>query len=445
MLWSSEPIVTLIGAYPDGEGVAAGCARVSRENSSIKNIVQAAKENTESSRRIAKKIVFSYGHSSISEHAPYTLSIENISRALSLDLISHRLISVTQMSNRYISLSSYKDGLFFLPEKLPNETALRAMTLCYNIYEDYKKLLQDLLKYYDLDEEKQSNHRMIEEQLRYMLPLALTTRLTITTNSREWLHIIQRLLSSDLLENVIIGNLIKDILQQEAPSLFPDKYISGSPYPQQNRNLLRDYFLKNQIVEQQKDTHVDLLYLDPPEKLLHILFSSATGIPFQGVDFKDEDYSTVFSLATRDMDAYQSILREFESYSATFLLNLSESCLIQLLRHRMSSPFLTQREGKSFVVPNLIKEASSEIRESFEENCSQLLNIGNEINEQSSGRGDIFYPNGLLRQCTFSVNARSLVSISRLRLSNTAQEEIRNLVQAMMDLSRENAKLALSS
>jgi len=47
--------------------------------------------------------VTGYGHASVIEHASFTFSIENVSRAMTHQLVRHRIASYTQQSQRYVT------------------------------------------------------------------------------------------------------------------------------------------------------------------------------------------------------------------------------------------------------------------------------------------------------------------------------------------------------
>ena len=56
------------------------------------------------------------GHHSVIEHASYTFSIEGVSRALTHQLVRHRIASFSQQSQRYVSIKepTYRHPAFGL-------------------------------------------------------------------------------------------------------------------------------------------------------------------------------------------------------------------------------------------------------------------------------------------------------------------------------------------
>ncbi|MEM0453440.1 MAG: FAD-dependent thymidylate synthase [Sulfolobales archaeon] len=108
---------------------------------------------------------------SVLEHVVFTFYIEGISRVTSHQLIRHRLASYTQESQRYSAIG--KD--YIIPE-----TVTKA-----GFSERYKRFMEEAFKLYD----ELVNAGIPYEDARYVLPQAVTTRLIMTLNLRELLHI----------------------------------------------------------------------------------------------------------------------------------------------------------------------------------------------------------------------------------------------------------------
>ena len=56
------------------------------------------------SEKVLSRIV-GMGHHSVIEHAVFTFSVEGVSRALTHQLVRHRMASFSQQSQRYVSLT----------------------------------------------------------------------------------------------------------------------------------------------------------------------------------------------------------------------------------------------------------------------------------------------------------------------------------------------------
>lgn len=117
-----------------------------------------------------RKIV-GMGHHSVIEHAVFTFSVEGVSRALTHQLVRHRIASFSQQSQRYVSL---KEPTYVVPKTIkgnPN-TLKRYDELMATIWEAYRELAEVVPA----------------EDARYVLPNGCTTNITITMNARELLH-----------------------------------------------------------------------------------------------------------------------------------------------------------------------------------------------------------------------------------------------------------------
>ena len=123
------------------------------------------------SEKILTRIV-GMGHHSVLEHAVFTFSVEGVSRALTHQLVRHRVASYSQQSQRYVSM---REPTFVTPHTVEgNEEASKVFeeTMA-AIWEAYGKL---------------ESMGIPAEDARYLLPNGCTTNITITMNARELLH-----------------------------------------------------------------------------------------------------------------------------------------------------------------------------------------------------------------------------------------------------------------
>jgi thymidylate synthase (FAD) len=122
-------------------------------------------------RFIARRV--QEGHESIIEHACATFEISGISRACSHQLVRHRLASYSQESQRYVDMS---DPECVVPPQIAGDPeALRIWTDFVEVAKTtYRRLRERGVK---------------KEDARFLLPNATATRLVMTANYRELLHI----------------------------------------------------------------------------------------------------------------------------------------------------------------------------------------------------------------------------------------------------------------
>ena len=127
-------------------------------------------ENIDSEKVLGR--VVGMGHHSVIEHAVFTFSVEGVSRALTHQLVRHRLASFSQQSQRYVSM---KEPTYVVPhtvESDPEASELFERTMD-AIWEAYSRL---------------EEMGIPAEDARYLLPNGCTTNITITMNARELLH-----------------------------------------------------------------------------------------------------------------------------------------------------------------------------------------------------------------------------------------------------------------
>ena len=123
------------------------------------------------SDKVLSRIV-GMGHHSVIEHAVFTFSVEGVSRALTHQLVRHRVASYSQQSQRYVSM---KEPSFVTPHTVQDDPeALK-------VFED---TMAEIWAAYG----KLESMGIPAEDARYLLPNGCTTNITITMNARELLH-----------------------------------------------------------------------------------------------------------------------------------------------------------------------------------------------------------------------------------------------------------------
>src|SRR5256885_1298735 len=184
--YALEPTVAVVGRYPSPEGVAAGLARISRDATPIPELVRQAVEDTELARRRNANIIYEYGHSSIAEGAVFGVAVQDIPRALSIDLVSHRLASYTQLSYRYVPVEKVPVQ-FFLPgevrrgpRRAPFDDPVERTSILYAAI--YERMTAPLLATGQSKTEGGARRRATEDA-RYVLPLVQTTQIGMTANA----------------------------------------------------------------------------------------------------------------------------------------------------------------------------------------------------------------------------------------------------------------------
>ncbi|HSW02070.1 MAG TPA: FAD-dependent thymidylate synthase [Sedimentisphaerales bacterium] len=150
------------------------------------------------------------GHESPLEHACATFRVRNCSRAMTHQLVRHRLMSVSQQSQRYVDEDQFA---YVLPETLPPEHVE-------DFHQDMKTIQQMYRKWRD--------RGLRKEDARFVLPNACVSEIVVSANFREWRHIFSLRLSPKAQWEIRKACLkMLAILKQHAPACFED--INADP------------------------------------------------------------------------------------------------------------------------------------------------------------------------------------------------------------------------
>ena len=125
------------------------------------------------------EMVLESGHTSPVEHVTFTFALEGISRALSHQLVRHRIASYSQQSQRYVDGSHCN---YILPPAIARNAGAKARFEAFmeevgNAYRELKSLL-----------EADGRGGKANEDARFVLPQAAETRLVVTMNCRSLLN-----------------------------------------------------------------------------------------------------------------------------------------------------------------------------------------------------------------------------------------------------------------
>ncbi len=139
------------------------------------------------------KMLRGLGHMSPVEHATFTFYIEGVSRAMTHQLVRHRLASYSQRSQRYVG---HEDFDYIVPPQLAGKTVddhgheVDAV----EYFADTMKLIAE--RYGRLNTALGRTGEGSNEDARYVLPNACETKILMTMNARELLHFLEERLCS---------------------------------------------------------------------------------------------------------------------------------------------------------------------------------------------------------------------------------------------------------
>jgi thymidylate synthase (FAD) len=161
--------VCLLRHTYDPENLAALAAKLCYTDSDIQGLNEKlSRLDVES---FIEKIV-RIGHHSVLEHVSFSFGVEGVSRALTHQLVRHRLASYSQKSQRYVKHTEGFD--YIMPESVS----------IHNMGEKFEKLMKEISHLYA----EMINAGIPGEDARYILPNACETKIIITMNARELLQ-----------------------------------------------------------------------------------------------------------------------------------------------------------------------------------------------------------------------------------------------------------------
>ena len=163
-------LVKLLRCTPDPELLCAAAALTSTRPEGASKLLETV--DSKKAEKVIKNVT-GYGHVSIIEHAVFTFSIEGVSRALSHQLVRHRLASFTQQSQRYVLYDDPRSCV------VPSSVASNKEALD-EFNEAMKKVSGTYRRLIDLG--------IPMEDARYVLPNAAKTNVMLTMNARELRH-----------------------------------------------------------------------------------------------------------------------------------------------------------------------------------------------------------------------------------------------------------------
>ena len=200
----------LISVTPDAEKHIAYCARVSnpsnQDNEKISGLI---------------KYCIKHQHWSIFEQAFMTLEIST-TRGLAAQVLRHRSFTYQEFSQRYADSSLLADTIP-LPELRHQDHKNRQNSID-NVDEfklqKYQMLMTDYFQrgmelYKDM-----LDAGIAKECARFVLPLAVPTKMYMTGSVRSWVHYIElRSANGTQKEHMDIANSAKDIFKEQFPSI----------------------------------------------------------------------------------------------------------------------------------------------------------------------------------------------------------------------------------
>ncbi len=197
--------VVLLSHTPDPERVCCAAAKLTHEPEERDFMEMYKNLDREHMERVLG-VVLRLGHESVVEHASFTFYIEGVSRALTHQLVRHRIASYSQQSQRYVRLKNFS---YVTPPRIEKDPGLRERfeKTMERLADEYERLLVDVPP----------------EDARYVLPNACTTKIVVTMNARELRHFFRlRLHRTAQWEIRELARRMYEECMRVAPLLFRD-------------------------------------------------------------------------------------------------------------------------------------------------------------------------------------------------------------------------------
>lgn len=163
--------------------------------------------------------IIEQGHESVLEHGSATFYLTGVSRALTHELIRHRHLSYSQLSQRFVDESEAKMVMppaiatLFKPGDKPYDRAVKSFK---RAVKDYEKLAEKLA-------EKGLPRKQAREAARAVLPNCTETRIVVSGNFRAWRDFLKKRLdpAADAEIRTVALKLHNHLLDI-APDVFKD-------------------------------------------------------------------------------------------------------------------------------------------------------------------------------------------------------------------------------
>lgn len=394
---------------------------------------------------IIKKILAS-GHDSISEHDQFTFFITGVTPVIEQILISHRLLSFTVQSRRYVD---FRDSGFHTPDL----SYLKNGNEAEKIYKDHMTYLFDVYS-------KMVEQEVPKEDARFILPYCFHSQIVMTLNARSLIKLIKYCCTSNMSqirEVKEFGERMLEIAKEKIPYYDYDKlekYIKENQRHEDKLAFLDTYHDgKYTIVPSPKLIKAQTDYIIP--RIDRTIIVSYIMNKYQK-NFKEanrfytklsgEEKRQIMSVICMSKENEEN--RELEQVSFKFELPISLAGLTHLTRQRMQSllipDFLPMYDLKNQIIPQTIKDSCLEL---YLDAVEKNRKVYEQLKQMGVDEKDLVYFNlsGTMINVSSNINGRELLWISRLRCCKRAQWEIREITFKMIDeIKKKNKKLIIT-
>jgi thymidylate synthase (FAD) len=173
--------------------------------------------------------ILEVGHGSVTEHAAWNFIFTGCSRSLTHELVRHRVMSYSQLSQRYVdeSVAEYVE-----PDPIAADPELHRLWLdaIAHSHQAYVRLVEKLQEAFKDEPDRTLRRKLARQAARSVLPNATETKIFVTANARALRHFIEQRGSRHAETEIRkLAVRVLRLMQKEAPNLFGDYRLVPLP------------------------------------------------------------------------------------------------------------------------------------------------------------------------------------------------------------------------
>tara|TARA_Y100000588_G_scaffold61955_2_gene61242 strand:- start:2212 stop:3681 length:1470 start_codon:yes stop_codon:yes gene_type:complete len=440
------------------EQIAVAFAMTSRRPEAFDEIAEQVSQ--EKAADFHERWVLGYGHASVAEHAVVHMAVENVSRLACDTLEDNRLASYTEKSSRYQVMP---EDYYYVPEELAQHPELKREyeAACQSLFHGYMKLIDGCMEHLRqtmprIASERDGAYnmrlrRVATDHCRAVLPAATLTNVGVTANARTLEHAITKLVSSELIEEQLLGDEVRAQGRTITPTLI--KYADKVDYLANLPGLQVELARRYGFPPEQPSDAVNESGANPPEvKLVHwdrkgeekltaaLLYRNSNRsydqVLEQAKELGAETRQAIIAECTAGLGPHDAPLREFEVVDYTYEFMLDYGAYREFKRHRMMSYLpqsLTVAHG--YRVPPVVADAG--LSAEFEETVRPAEEAYWKVMEVSPLAAQYLVTHAHNRRVVSKFNLRECYHLFKMRTSEEAHFSIREPMQEALRLAVE--------
>lgn len=175
------------------------------------------------------KTILDHGHLSVLEHASATFEFRQVSRSLTHELVRHRHLSFSQVSQRYVPET---DASFIIPDAVKGDAFVEGVwaEAVMEAQRYYNVLLGRLEEKFAAHPDKTMGRKLARQAARSVMPNCTETKIVVTGNMRAWrwfLHMRGNPHADSEIRALAVAVCAQ--LKEVAPACFQDFRIEKAP------------------------------------------------------------------------------------------------------------------------------------------------------------------------------------------------------------------------